>query len=142
MVGVLVLLVLLAAVGILALGRLAERRRIAARRGDPDPRLRTQWAWLETLDALGPGVRPTATPSEVASSAGAPLGPEGAEPIRGLAGLADLAAYSPQPPAPEQADQAWAYADQIRVLWRRRTPRRVRALRLLRPPARGAGRRH
>lgn len=140
--GAVVALVLLLALGLLAYGRVAERRRIAARRGDPDPRLRTQWAWLESLPALGASTGTTATPSEVASTADGPLGPEGAEPIRGLATLAEIAAYSPSAPEPEQADQAWAYADQIRVLWRRRTPRRVRALRLLRPPRRGGGRRH
>lgn len=143
--GVAVVLVIALLVGFAVFGGLAQRRRLAARRGDPDPRLRTQWAWLESLDALGVDARTTSTPSEVAAAAADPLGPEGAEPIRGLAGLAELAAYGAEAPGPEQADQAWAYADQIRVLWRRRTPRRVRAMqamRWVRPPGRSGARRH
>ena len=121
---------------VLVVAVVARRRRLGARRRDPDPRRRTEWAWLESLDALGIDARTTTTPLELALSASAPLGADGAEPIRRLAGLAEVAAYAPLPPDAEQAEQAWQCADQIRVLSRRKTPRRVRVLRLLRPPSR------
>ena len=138
--GVLAVLMAGAFGALLVAALVTRRRRLVARRRDPDPRRRTQWAWLESLDALGIDARTTTTPSELALTAAAPLGADGAEPIRRLAGLAEVAAYAPGAPDAEQAEQAWQYADQIRVLSRRRTPRRVRVVRLLRPASRA--RRH
>ncbi|NUR27651.1 MAG: transglutaminase domain-containing protein, partial [Catenulispora sp.] len=135
-------LVVLALLGYAAFGALVRRRRRSARRGDPDPRRRTEWAWLDSLDALGYPPRSTVTPREVADGAPTALGDEGTEPIQRLAGLAELAAYAPRPPRPEQADEAWGHAERIRVLARRRTPRRVRVVRALRPPGAGRERRH
>ncbi|ACU77340.1 transglutaminase domain protein [Catenulispora acidiphila DSM 44928] len=138
--GVAVALIIAAVCALLVVALVSRRRRLATRRGDPDPRRRTQWAWLESLDALGIDGRTTTTPLELALRAGAPLGADGAEPIKQLAGLAEVAAYAPLAPDADQAEQAWKCADQIRVLSRRQTPRRVRAMRLLRPPSKA--RRH
>jgi hypothetical protein len=131
----------LSLLGYAAFGAVVRRRRLSAWRGDPDPRRRTQWAWLEGLDALGYTPRSTVTPQEVAVGAPTALGEEGSEPIRRLAGLAELAAYSARAPLPEQADEAWGCAERIRVLARRRTTRRVRVMRALRVEV-GRVRRH
>jgi len=135
-VGLIAALLVAAVCVVLAVALVSRRRRLAVRRRDPDPRRRTQWAWLESLDALGIDSRTTTTPLELALRAGGPLGDDGAEPIRRLAGLAEVAAYAPLAPNQDQAEQAWTCADQIRVLSRRQTSRRVRVLRLLRPPSR------
>jgi hypothetical protein len=83
---------------------LTRNRRRAARRAEPDPRRRTEFAWLESLDALGYTPRSTVTPRELADNAPNVLGDDGTEPIRRLAGLAETAAYAPDPPRHEQAD--------------------------------------
>ena len=139
LIGVLFALAVLLFAGFALSAAVRHKRERAARRRDPDPRTRTQWAWLDGLDALGIGADSVLTPTELRATAPETAGEDGAEPLRKLARFAELAAYAAEPPASAEADEAWECAEQIRVLVRRRTPRRTRAARAFRSGATAVG---
>jgi hypothetical protein len=128
---------ILLCIGYLAVALVLRRRVRAVRKKDPDPRRRTLWAWEESLTALsaaGLAADASSTPHEAATASEGVLGTDEAVRVRRLASLAESAVYAPTPPLPAEADEAWSYADRIRVLTRPHTPRRARAAAVLRPP--------
>jgi transglutaminase-like putative cysteine protease len=107
-----VVLALVAAAGLVVLGRILVRRhRRASRRAAPDPAERVLGAWNELLDSLAPFRVPVTslTPTEV-SSVATELAPPAGDATRNLAELVDQAVYAGVADE-NSASQAWASSD-------------------------------
>lgn len=119
-------------------------RRRGRRRGDPDVRRRVLGAWQQIVDSLteiGLPATGAHTAQEVAAFGAEHLGGAVGQRLPDLATLVNEVAYAGRSPDPAAADAAWADCDAVEETVRRRVPRRVRLLRLLRSAARGHRRR-